>query len=476
MPLPYSDRAHRFALLAVSAGLAVLPMSASAVGPDCLLDLSDVQLTEGVTGPGAEYVFAMPDAWNGQLVTYVRGQTEAGEDPNFTDSLCVAAEVATRHGFAVAASAFSVNGFAIAEATRETHQLRGLFASEFGHPDKTFVWGKSMGGLVGEDLIEQYAPSQYDGALLECGLVGGSTEQFEHSFTAGVLFDHFFDGALGYDLTEPPSGLDEAVETQRVIDILAADLVSAAQADLGECLDQCCSYVWWLGETVCNPFCVAGSDIDLDGSVALELARVDQSQMVVREDRLDAVLDLADEFQIPLGLSPLERDLIDTFLGHRLVPNVVEIYGQVVTGAVLNLSPELESLTQGRHAFGNMDVDYTGSEDDVAMNAGVPRVDAHPAAANALANWHTPDGDLGAPIVTLHNVVDPVVPYFHESLLQGVVQTAGADDLLVQQSVEAFGHCEFTAGELEGAFLDMVGWANDDVVPAGGDVTGRILP
>jgi hypothetical protein len=45
------------------------------------------------------------------------------------------------------------------------------------------------------------------------------------------------------------------------------------------------------------------------------------------------------------------------------------------------------------------------------------------------------------------------------------------EGLLVQQYVDRFGHCEFEASEVVGAFTGLVEWVDFGVKPSGGDVT-----
>src|SRR6185503_4098115 len=113
--------------------------------------------------------------WNGDLVVYAHGYTDpvaAVALPNFgpiRDALVA-------RGYAVIASSFSENGYAAKEGVEQTHQLSGIFASRVGRPGRTFLFGQSLGGLIGLILAEKY-PGQYDGGLLVCGVVGGSDHE-----------------------------------------------------------------------------------------------------------------------------------------------------------------------------------------------------------------------------------------------------------------------------------------------------------
>jgi pimeloyl-ACP methyl ester carboxylesterase len=98
---------------------------------------------------------------------------------------------------------------------------------------------------------------------------------------------------------------------------------------------------------------------------------------------------------------------------------------------------------------------YAGSADDEALNAGVARHAADPAARQAIADFDT-SGDLDVPVVTLHTTEDPIVPFLHEALYAAKVSAAGASDLLEQRTANRFGHCVFDPIEVQLAFAALV--------------------
>jgi len=122
----------------------------------------------------------------------------------------------------------------------------------------------------------------------------------------------------------------------------------------------------------------------------------------------------------------------------------------------------------GGNPFGNADLVYTGTADDVALNAGVRRYRADPRAAAYLARWYTPSGRLRRPMLALHDVGDPLVVAsgaFEYALL---AQRAGHADRFVQQYVDAEGHCVFTPAQIGRAFDALVGWSRGGARPAAG--------
>jgi pimeloyl-ACP methyl ester carboxylesterase len=105
----------------------------------------------------------------------------------------------------------------------------------------------------------------------------------------------------------------------------------------------------------------------------------------------------------------------------------------------------------GGQPYHNEDRLYQGSSDDAALNAGVARFTADPAARAALGRFET-SGDPSAPISIIHTTGDPIVPFFHQSLYADKVATAGRSQLLERSDVERFGHCALTSSEVLAAF------------------------
>jgi len=88
-----------------------------------------------------------------------------------------------------------------------------------------------------------------------------------------------------------------------------------------------------------------------------------------------------------------------------------------------------------------------------------------------LLRYYQPTGNVRIPTVTLHTTRDPLVPYWHEAVYLQLASLQHRQGLLVQQSVNRFGHCEFEASEVVHAFTGLVGWVNFGIKPTGGDVT-----
>jgi hypothetical protein len=80
----------------------------------------------------------------------------------------------------------------------------------------------------------------------------------------------------------------------------------------------------------------------------------------------------------------------------------------------------------------------------------------------------TPPGDLKLPTITLHNMWDRLVPFFHEGIFAARVADAGATNLLVQRANPAwgYGHCAIPPAAQVQAVTDLATWVKTGVKPA----------
>jgi pimeloyl-ACP methyl ester carboxylesterase len=163
---------------------------------------------DGEIGPGAHYEVDIPVDWNGDLVLYAHGYRDplidVSEETNAVEQL-LRGDLLTR-GFGFGWTSYSENGFAVRDGAQRVHQLRGVFTSRFGVPNKTYVIGTSMGGLIALELAERH-PSQYAGALLRCGIISGNKPAVDYIWNIRALFDYFFPGVLPGDALTVPVGL-----------------------------------------------------------------------------------------------------------------------------------------------------------------------------------------------------------------------------------------------------------------------------
>jgi hypothetical protein len=110
----------------------------------------------------------------------------------------------------------------------------------------------------------------------------------------------------------------------------------------------------------------------------------------------------------------------------------------------------------GGQPVDNVGRDYSGSDDDEALNAGVRRYAADPAALDAMEADYQTFGDLQRPLVTIHTTLDEIIPYWHEPLYRDKIVAQGQEALHRNQPVPRYGHCNFQPGEVVAALLQLV--------------------
>ena len=209
--------------MACLAGVAVLAActDAAGVGPVSARDnhprvapvapgafVWDTEIT-GTTGPGALYGLYKPPNWNGDVVYIGHGFIDAALPVGLPtgDNIPLVRDELGALGYGVAYTSFSENGYAFADGVRRMNQLRGLFASNFGPPARNYLMGYSLGAQVSQALAETH-PDEYDGALLMCGVVGGTTYHFSYLGDVRNLFDFFYPGVLPGGVDWMPSGVN----------------------------------------------------------------------------------------------------------------------------------------------------------------------------------------------------------------------------------------------------------------------------
>lgn len=129
---------------------------------------------------------------------------------------------------------------------------------------------------------------------------------------------------------------------------------------------------------------------------------------------------------------------------------------------------DIMSRTHGRASFDNSETIYTGTLDPftlAAINAGVQRLEASPGALNFMEHNDNPTGALQIPLLMLSTSRDPVIPAFHQGIYASKVAAAGRMDLLLERTIDRYGHCNFTPEELAQAFLDLVFWVQFGIKP-----------
>lgn len=153
--------------------------------------------------------------------------------------------------------------------------------------------------------------------------------------------------------------------------------------------------------------------------------------------------------------NPLAAGQLFNVIFHEPYPgDPIDTAGRVLYYSIWGTNDLL--ATAGGMPYGNQDTIYWGSYDDAALNAGVDRVESDGRARAYVRRAYQPTGELAVPLVTLHNLVDPAVPYQHEILYYGKAAPSGLFFPLM--AAAPYGHCLISHDEFLGAFTFLVSY------------------
>jgi acetyl esterase/lipase len=360
----------------------------------------------------AGYRIEVPGNWNGDLVIWAHGfrgadSLELTVDNHPLRPLLIAL------GYAWAASSYSRNDYDVTSGVQDSHALTTRFNGIVGKPDRVYFTGASMGGHVTAVAIEQY-PKTYDGALAVCGVLG----DFE-------LFDYFLDFN-----------------------------VAAQQLGTGSSIFPVDPFQY-IGLTV--PTIKANLE-SVPGGWPIFLNQDGQNFKNLTELRSGGDRPNFDEAWF----------FWNTFADFQSGPGNF-LFDLGTTDGTLVRSPGV--AVDNEDVVYQFDSDPTLTPEEMHLNDSIFRQAADPQARNrnGLAQVPAVTGDIGIPVLTLHNLGDLFVPVLHEVEYARRVAEHGGSDLLVQRAIRGVLHCDFTAAELSTAFLDLVTWVEAGIKPAGDD-------
>lgn len=166
----------------------------------------------------AAYRIDIPANWNGELVVNAHGYETVGSPRKVPLPFPSGMEPLLAQGYAIAASGYSGQGWAIGEAIADTERLRAHFLARHGAPKRTWLVGWSMGGLVALASAERH-PQAWDGVVAMCGVTVSSETMFARGALGPLAaFDAMFPGTLPQaagglaDASLAPAADGEAIE------------------------------------------------------------------------------------------------------------------------------------------------------------------------------------------------------------------------------------------------------------------------
>jgi len=395
---------------------------------------------------GAAYEIKLPDKWNGTLLIYSHGYRQAEPSPpDFapvdTDPAPAATdEVASAllaKGYALAGSAFKTNGWDVLDGVAADEALHTFFTQKIGTPDRVYVWGDSLGGLITETLAEKH-PEWVSGSAPLCGVLGG--------------------GNLNLDLA-----LDVAYAVKTLI---YPDLKLTGFASHDEAVAN------WQGAY--EAITKAGADLT-NGvpAILLTAALVDAPTQTKTYDGAtieSQVRARAEAILTALGYGTYGRYDIEQRVGGNASGNDGTDYSARVSDAERSL---IETVSSG------------ATDKLLAKLAAGERVTADPTARAKFGTMGNPTGNLQDPTVTLHTSADPLVLVQNETVFKDRVYAAKGrvgDLMQIYTTPPASypedtgapygaGHCNFTTSQRVGLIDLLDGWVRDGRVPGAAAVT-----
>jgi pimeloyl-ACP methyl ester carboxylesterase len=389
---------------------------------------------------GAPYEVQLPDRWNGTLLLYSHGYRVAEPVPPNFDPVDRTADAASSdelarllldQGYALAGSAYKSNGWAVADGVAAGEQLHDWFVANVGRPDRVYLWGHSLGGLVTEVLAERHA-DWVTAAAPMCGVLGGGSRNLDLSLDVAYAVQTLIYPQL--KLTGFTSHAEAVRNWQG-----AFEAISAAGADTRSGVPK----------------------LLLIGALADAPKQTKTYDGATPESRVRAT---AESLLSALGYGTWGRYEIEQRVGGNPSANIVADYAERV-------SPEERQ---------EIETFFPGTVDaNLALLARGTRVAADPGAKEKLDALGTPTGDLRDPTITLHTAADPLVLAQNETVFAGQVADSSqrTADLLQLYTVAptsypskpgapyGAGHCNFTGQEQLAMIKLLDEWARNGIYP-----------
>ena len=170
--------------------------------------------SSGTTEAGALWAAEVPENWNGTLLLWSRGYSPRKGEPELAPPAWKADLLA--QGYALAASNYGAEGWALAEAVPAQRATVAAFAARFGSPRRVIGWGQSMGGLVSTALAET-GNTAISGAIAMCPSIGGALGMMNMGLDGGFAFKTLLAPASGIELVRTSDDLANAKKVQIAI-------------------------------------------------------------------------------------------------------------------------------------------------------------------------------------------------------------------------------------------------------------------
>lgn len=352
---------------------------------------------------GAWLLAAIPRDWNRRLLVHAHGGPRLGApaDGDSAEDLDRFAAM-VREGYAWIGSTYRRGGYGVRSAAADVEHSRALFQARWGRPQRTVLHGQSWGGNVAAKVAELYA-LDLDG-----------TPNYDAVLTTnGVLTGGT--GAYGF-----------RADLRAVYQFFCRNHPAPDEPQ----------YPLWQG-------------LPADSS----MTRADLRRRVDACTGIDAP---------PAQRTPAQAANLADILA------VTGIEERQLVAHLAWATFTFRDLVQQRlhgNPFDNTATVYRGSRDDEALNAGVERFVADPAAVARLAYDADLSGRIVLPTLSIHAAHDPVVSPRALAAYRATVDGAGRGHLLAQARTDEREHSRLHDASYLGALRALERWIDTGVRP-----------
>ncbi len=362
---------------------------------------------------GAWLLLARPANWHGGLVTHVFGGPRmAPPARDTTDEDLIRYQEFLAEGWAWASSSRRREGFGLRRAGEDTLAATRAAEAAFGRPRLSVLHGQSWGGAVAARAIETLNEPDAEG---------------RRPWQAALLTSAVLAG--------PTRAYDMRVDLRAAFQVVCGTHPAPEEPQY---------------------------------PVTLGLA---QGQVMERDALMARYLACTGADLAPEARTPAQRQALgDLVAASRITEWAIPGHLAWATTVFADIAWR---MMDGRSAFGNAGVRYSGTSDDAAFNARVPRITPDPDARAKLAEDGDPTGAIAIPVLTLHGIADSTVFVEHEAAYRATLEAAGTAHLLAQVFVDDGEHNKLSAALYPAALAALADWAETRRRPTPGEVRGR---
>jgi pimeloyl-ACP methyl ester carboxylesterase len=169
---------------------------------------------------------------------------------------------------------------------------------------------------------------------------------------------------------------------------------------------------------------------------------------------------------VPVLMAPSSAISVTQLMNVTGVPYDAGDPATIAAGISTELWYSVQATNDAAAKLGGQPLDnltrfYSGSLNDVALNAGVQRFSASPAALTEIQTYYQTAGRPLVPLVTAHTTKDQTVPFWHETLYRAKVVSNNRTPRHDLIALDRFGHCNFTLAEMVQALQLLQTRVND---------------